>query len=292
MSKIVAIVAVHDSIESIDNDLDLIAQKTQKYEQARRLVETLAASKGGRVIGMVQGNDIVELPIEAAEVLKEIHHRLKEELNIHTEIGVGEDSKQATEALKYAQENAPASIKVYDPDMNEELSEPHVEEQSVAVGPDDVMTKSERYQAITPEDKQKIGQTLMIIQQNQPLFQQMKQQSPEVYQSIVGVVQSLTEIIQQDKINKEQDLVQMVEQINKEMKKRKKKKVNKDKSEINRHIKRHSKLIGKEAEEQDEAHKQKMQDKHKSDRQNASNFAHENGHDPIFLHKLLNAFRD
>jgi hypothetical protein len=292
MSNVIAIVAIHDSLESLSNDVELVAQKAQKFEHARHIVDTLVTSKGGRVIGQVQGNEIVELPIDAAEVLREIHERLQEEVGIKAAIGVGEDSQQAAEAVAFAKENAPGSIKVYSPEMTEESSE-SVKEPEVAVGPDDVMAKSEQpYQSVSPEDKEKIGQTLAMIQQNKPLFDQIREQSPEVYASIVGVVQTLTQIIQYDKVAKEQAVVQMLEEINEHVRKEKAKKVKGHAKEINSHIKRHMKSQSKEQLEAEAGLGDNAQKMHSLKRKNARDFAKENGHDdPEFLLKLLNAFR-
>ena len=293
MSNVIAVIAIHDSLESLPNDVDLLAQKAQKFEKARHIVDTLVTSKGGRVIGQVHGSEIVELPIEAAEVLREIHERLQQEVGIKPEIGVGEDSHQAAEAMAFAKENAPGAIKVYSPDMTEESSE-SVKEPEVAVGPDDLMAKSEQpYQSVSPEDKQKIGQTLAMIQQNKELFDQMRQQSPEVYASIVGVVQSLTAMIEHDKIAKEQVLVDMIDQINTQVRKEKAKKIKGHAKEINRELKRQSKSLTKEQQEQQASLHDTAYKMHSINRKNAKDFAKKNGHDdPEFLIKLLNAFRD
>lgn len=291
-SSIVAIIAIHDSLESLPNDLDLLAQKTKKFEYAQHIIDTLVASKGGRIIGQVHGSEIVELPIEAAEVLREIHERLQDDVGIKPEIGVGENSHQAAEAVAFAKENAPGSIKVYSPEMTDEESE-SVKDPEVAVGPDDVMAKSEQpYQSVSPEDKQKIGQTLAMIQQNKELFDQMKQQSPEVYASIVGVVQSLTAMIEHDKIAKEQVLVDMIDQINTQVRKEKAKKIKSHAKEINKEIKRQSKEQSKEDEEKYAAMGKAARQMHSLKRKGAKEFTKKNGGDSEFLMKLLSEFRD
>lgn len=292
MSNIVAVIALHDSLESLPNDVDLVAEKAKKFEYARHIVDTLTTSKGGRVIGQIQGNEVVQLPIEAAEVLREIHEHLQNDVGIKPEIGVGEDSHQAAQAMAFAKENAPGSIKVYSPDMEEESSE-SVKEPEVAVGPDDFIAKAEQpYQSVSPEDKQKIGQTLAMIQQNKELFDQMRQSSPEIYASIVGVVQSLTQMIEHDKIAKEQVLVDMIDQINKQMKKEKAKKIKGHAKKIDQHIKRHVKAQSKEDEETIQGLTENSQKMHSLNRKNAHDFAKKNGHDdPEFLLKMLNAFR-
>jgi hypothetical protein len=293
MSNVIACVNIHDSLESLDKDIDLIAQKAKKYEYARHIVDTLVSSKGGRVVGQVQGNEIVEIPVESADILKVIHERIHSDIGLKVEIGVGEDSHQAAEAVAFAKEKAPGSIKVYSPDMEEETSE-SVKEPEVAVGPDDLMAKSEskQYQAIDPEDKQKIAQTLAMIQQNKELFDQMRQQSPEVYASIVGVVQTLTEIIKYDKIAKEQALVEMIEKINNEVKKEKDKKIKGHAKDIERHIKRNLKRVSKEEEEKLRALSENYRKMRTLRRAEAKDFAKKNGHDAEFLFHLLNKIKD
>ena len=291
MSKIVAIIALHDSLQESDNDLNAIAEKAARYEQARRIVTTLSSSKGGRIIGLIQGNEIVELPIEAAEVLREIHERLNTELNIKPEIGVGEDSQQANKALEYAKKSAPGTIKVYKPDMEEESSL-SVKEPEVAVGPDDIVKKSEdQYNPVSQGDKEKIAQTLALVQHNKDLFDQMQQQAPEAYQGVVSVIQSLALILQQDKIAKEQQLVEMLDKLNEQVKKERENKAKGQKKKFDKQIKRHGKVQDKEKQEShdkafDVAHK-----KHARGRKDAQEFAAQNGGDHKFFHKLLNAFR-
>jgi biotin-(acetyl-CoA carboxylase) ligase len=120
----------------------------------------------------------------------------------------------------------------------------------------------------------------------------MRQSSPEIYASIVGVVQSLTQMIEHDKIAKEQVLVDMIDQINKQMKKEKAKKIKGHAKKIDQHIKRHVKAQSKEDEETIQGLAENSQKMHSLNRKNAHDFAKKNGHDdPEFLLKMLNAFR-
>lgn len=290
MGNIIAVVGIHDSIDRLPNDLAEVAEKAKNYEMARKMVSTLSSSKGGKVIGLIEGNEIVELPMDGAEVLKEIHRRLKSELGLEAEIGVGEDSAEALKALKYAKEHAPGSIKVYRPEFE------HEESSKISDGlSEDIkqaINKSEKYQPIEEDERKQIAQIIMMLQDNKEMFDQMKDQAPEIYQGIVSLVQSITGILQYDKVAREQYLAEMVKKINDQVQKEKQKTMKGHAKKIDGQVKKESKKIDKEKEDrlsdlQDVHHKM-----HVSRRRDAQRFAEENGHDdPQFLMRLLSAFR-
>lgn len=288
VSNIVALIGIHDHIENIPNNLEELADKAKLYEQARKLVSTLAASKGGKVIGMIEGNEIVELPLDAAEVLKEIHDRLSQEIGLDCEIGVGEDSRQANEALNYAKKNARGSIKVYRPEFEEESEENAADE--IPQDIKEIISKSEKYQPIDENDRQKITQILLIIQQNKLIFDQLKLQDPQVYAGIVSLVQSINGILQYDKVAKEQHLAEMLDKLNKQVQKEKQKQVKSHGKEIDRHLKAKSKKQDKRDQKEDKAMLKSAKERHQAKLGDAQRFAEESGHhDPKFLVRLLGA---
>lgn len=293
MSNIVAVVSIHESSDKLPNSLDDVAEKAKSYDMARKLVSTLSASKGGRIIGMIEGNEIVELPISAAEVLKEIHQRLKEEIGLDCEIGVGEDSREAFEALRYAKRHSEGSIKVYRPEFEaEESSESHEISDGLSNDIKESIHKSEDYQPLEEEDKKKIAQILMIIQDNKQMFDQMKQQAPEVYGGIVSLVQSISAILQYDKVARDQHLAEMIGKINEQVQKEKQKTMKGHGKEIDRNIKKQSKVQEKKKSEDSDAISRLFMKKQALARNNATQFAEDNGHDdPQFLVRLLSAFR-
>lgn len=228
------------------NDVEFLAEKHRQYESARRLIFSLVSSKGGRIIGQINGDEIVVLPINQAEVIKEIDERLTKEVKLNATIGVGEDSQQAKEALDYAHENAPGTIKVYRPDMNAE-KELAVKPLDVATSEQDVpMQKSESYVAISDDEKKQIAQILASVQQNKQTFDQLQAQAPEAYAAIVSVIQSLVLMVQEDKKAKEEHIAKMIEKINKYVNRSEKKLADKHGKEIQKEVDNHYKERSKE----------------------------------------------
>lgn len=256
---------------------EYITKKTNQKEEAKRLISTLVASKGGHFVGDIHGNEIFTLPLEQLEVVKEIHQRLEDEIFIMCNIGIGEDSQEAQTAMEYTRDNTPGHIKVYNKDMEVEES----------------IQKSEKYVPVQDEEKQKIAQIIGSMQQNKSLLDQMKVQSPEVYASIVSVVQSLSSIMQKDKEERAKFIENIGAKINDHISKQHARSIDKQGKEIDKHLNRENKESDKAKREK----LKKLQDLysklHSQKRRDAHQFAKKVGHDdPEFLMKLLHAFRD
>jgi len=238
IDEIVVVFGFSDA-QADKQDVEVIAEMHRKLESARRMIFSLVTSKGGRAIGQLHGNEIVVVPADQSSVVKEIHERLSDELGVANTVGVGEDAKEATEALNYARTAAPGSIKVYTPTMHDD-GELSIEPQSVAVGEQDKIQKSEKYVPISEDEKMQIAQILQQVQANKQMFDQLQQQAPDIYASVVSVVQSLAGIMQQDKKNKEDHIAKMIAKITKYLQKQSAKQDEKYAKEIQRHIDRHS----------------------------------------------------
>jgi len=289
IDEIVAIFGIQPQ-KSIDKDVELIAKKHKILESSRRLISSLIASKGGRPVGQVDGHEIAVLPASQAEVLTEIHQRIPDEIGIQVTIGVGEDARQAMAALRYAQENAPNSIKIYETDM-ENAPERDVKEQSVAVAEDDIM-KSEKYVSISQDEKTKVAQVLQSVQQNKQIFDALKQENPEAYSSVVAVVQSLTEMLTKDKKDQEVHVAKMIEKINRHMHNHGKKNDEKHAKDIQKEIDRLSASRLKEEKEKRAVLYDNYKSKYHRERKASEAFAKKTGHhNPKFLQRLLSAFK-
>lgn len=289
MNDLVVIFGLQDP-NIIERDIDDIAEKHNQYEYARRLIQSVTASKGGRIIGQLQGNEIVTIPVDQAETIRELHQRLNEEARCPCSVGVGENAEQALEALHYADKNAPDTIKVYDFNMadGESLD---VKTPDVATAEEEVVKKSEKYVPVSDEQRIKVAQILKEVQQNKDFFTQIQQQSPEVYASIVSVVQSLTAILQGDKEAKEKHVAKMIEKINKQLDNHSGKAHGKVAKEIQKIIDRESdEQYKKDKEDHMKLHKL-ARDNHKQRVRDAQEFASKTGHDPEFLGRLIGAFR-
>lgn len=237
MNDIVVIFGLQDP-NVIDRDIDGIAEKHNQYEYARRLIQSVTASKGGRIIGQLQGNEIVTLPIDQVGTVREIHQRLNDEARCPCAVGVGEDAHQALEALEYANEHAPDTIKVYDFNVNVDHDSKPEE-----------MQKSEKYVPISEEQKTKVAQILQEVNNNRDFFNQLQAESPDIYATVVSVVQSLTSILQSDKEAQEKYVAKMIQKINDQLERHTGKRHGKVAKEIQKEIDRHHKSTEKDQRE-------------------------------------------
>lgn len=238
IDEIVVVFGFSDS-KAVEQDVELIAETHRKLESARRMIFSLVTSKGGRAIGQLHGSEIVTVPVDQIDVIKEIHERLGDELGMANTVGVGEDAKEAMQALDYAKRAAPGSIKVFSPTMEDD-GDQAIKPQSVAVGEQDIMRKSEKYVPISQDEKQKIAQVIQQVDANKQIFDSIRQQSPDVYASVVAVVQSLAAMLAEDKKDQEAHVEKMIEKINKYLKKQSDRHDQKYAKAIQREIDRHA----------------------------------------------------
>lgn len=227
---------------SEEQDVELIAETHRKLEGARRMIFSLITSKGGRAIGQVHGKEIVVVPVEHSDVVKEVHERLADELGIANTVGVGEDAKQAMAALSYAKDAAPGSIKVYSATMADDGDgEMNIKPESVVTGEQGVpVQKSEKYVPISQDEKTQIAQILQAVQANKQIFDALQQQAPDVYASVVSVVQSLATMLAEDKKDQEDHIAKMIQKITKYLDKQSTKHDEKYAKAIQREIDRHA----------------------------------------------------
>lgn len=290
MNDVVVIFGIQTP-ELLNDDVDAIADQHQTYESARRLIFALTSSKGGRVIGQIHGNEIVTIPVEQAEVIREIHSRIRDELNIPCSVGVGEDADQATQALEYGQKNAPDSIKVYTKEMTEEESL-GTKPQDVAEGEQDRIAKSQNYVPVSDEEKLKIALILKTMKKNKPLFDQLMQEAPDVYASVVSVAQSLAVMLQEDKRSREEHVAEMIGKINDHLNRHTQRAAGKQGKQIQKEIDKKYKEKSKRDQENDKSIAKISTEKRKDRLKDAREYAAKTGHhSPEFLAKLLSAFK-
>lgn len=206
-SNFIAIISFDDG--RIYRDLSEIKSQEEKFNSAMKLAHALVSQASGDIVGHIKGDVIAELPVENAEVLKEICKRIRHEIGFVCTIGVGDDTREASIALQDAQKNK-KNIKVFTKDLNED-------EKTVAIGPDDKIYKAEDYKPIENLDKEKLRQAVALLSQNKDLFDQVKQSAPDLYEAITAVSLSLAEIVHADKERKQKESDEMVNTINKHL---------------------------------------------------------------------------
>jgi len=236
VEKVVAVVKIHKPLEALSDDLNIIKDIAEKFIAAQKLVVSMTVQSGGEVIGLIDGCEVITIPVENLENIKELHQRIKDELNMAVSIGVGEDSEQANCAVKYADENDPGSIKVYRKEM-----------ENKAQG-EEIMQKSE---GLSPDDREKLIATLQNLNQNKNLIAQLKQANPDIYAGIVETVKSLANIVQFDKQAHDKRLVATLADLNDQIKSDREKKEQRLIKEIERRAKKHQKHHEKKDREKD-----------------------------------------
>lgn len=130
--------------------------------------------------------------------------------------------------------------------------------------------EGEPVENMPPELKSKVADMLQNIQQNKQVFDSMKDSSPELYQNVVGIVQSMVGIIKDTHANTQ---------------------VPDESKDIKRHI---DKQVEKHAKSKDDDHEEMMEQAKKRGQQDfaqARDHAKENGGDPKFYYLLLRALK-
>lgn len=99
-------------------------------------------------------------------------------------------------------------------------------EDKVATSEETEINKSEFLEkAVSQETKSQVAQILSNIKSNAQAFEQLKQESPEVYQNLVDMTQSLVEIFSQDKEEQHKQLERTLKLIHVKLKEKQKKKI-------------------------------------------------------------------
>lgn len=206
----------------IKADIAMMVKQGKNYEMATRLVYSELAACKGKVICEINGDIYFQLPVDEADALKIICQRLKDEERMWSRIGVGESVTQAEEAHEHLVFTEDFGIKVY------EFKEIRKDEEPL------VKADEDQWLNLDGSSTQKILQFLSVLKQNQPVIQQIAQMNPEIYQGIIGVVTSLSQIIELDKQSKDKHLDKTANEINQHIEELYKKHHERKASEISR----------------------------------------------------------
>jgi mitochondrial fission protein ELM1 len=208
MSNIIAMIRFDDG--RLYHDPDDLKKLAQAHESAARIIHSKISQAGGKIVATIKGDIVAELPFEKAEALRDIVDLIQNQLNLICRIGVGEDTREASLALKKATEDKKA-IKVYTPEIRSG-------EQTVAVSEEDQMQKSEDSGlSLEKEDKAKIAQILSLIAQHKDQIESLKESSPEAYAGVHAVIGSLAEIIEASKKHQAKESDRVISEINKSL---------------------------------------------------------------------------
>lgn len=216
MDKVIAAIRFKELDSATASDLEVLLAHNKMKADARSHAVSMAISVGGREIGEHESDLVIEVPLEASNIIRDIHSRLADDLEISTTIGVGDDLKDAKLALDWAIDHRPATIKVMEPMIEQQKQSSDDEDkfdyfqpEQVAIDqegrpmamrkssadgkPDDWADESE---TVSDETKQKIAAILQMLQSKREYLNQLQQTNPEVYQGVLGVVQSIAAMAQ------------------------------------------------------------------------------------------------
>jgi hypothetical protein len=223
METVIAIFKLKDLDLNLEPDTEMILSKDQQIETAKRHIVSMILAAGGRELGEHGGDLVMEVPLDQSNIIREVHNRLVDDLEISTTIGVGDNPQDAKKALNWALKNRPESIKVMEPTVDENW---HPEEESrkspsVAIGEDTVpeaVHKAEDKWAdpndsITDESKQKMANIVQMLSTKKQYLDGLKQSNPEVYAGVVALVQSLSAMAQKAKESDAKDHHKMISKI-------------------------------------------------------------------------------
>lgn len=280
---LVAVINLHD--QELPSQLENVAKIHKISQQMRAVIESMTINARGKVVGEIGGKVVIELPLESVEDLKALHKRLTEEFGQKIEIGVGEDSYEANLASDYAQEKHPGKIKLYHPEMENEMAK---ETTQVAIGPDDIK-KSE--QPISESQKAQILQALEQVQQNQETLERFKQDMPETYEAMTDVVMALNHILQANKEVEQKFLNDTVQKISAHLTKEHGNALESHGQKIDKHLGKFSKPYNAQKKAESMAKLKEHQKVRKALMKEAQKEAKQTGMNPLFLFHLKRTFK-
>lgn len=216
MDKIVAAIRFKELDSSTASDLEVLMTHNKSKDEARHHAVSMILAVGGREIGEHESDLIFEIPLDQANVIRDVHTRLEDDLEISTTIGVGDDLRMAKKALDWAVENRPGTIKVMEPAIEEQVGENeksfvYEQPEDVAIdsegrpeqhvhkaededdGPDDWADDKE---AISDEMRQKISGIVDMLKQKKEYLQSLQQSNPELYAGVLELVNSISSMAQ------------------------------------------------------------------------------------------------
>ena len=214
--RVVAAIRLRELDTALANDPDILLSYNKTREQAKHFINSMAMSVGGHSQGEHQSDIVIDLPLDNAEILKEIHYRIEDELDMSATIGVGDELKDAKLACDWAIKNRPGTIKVMEPSIAEEAKESSEDDKYDHFEPADVamdeegrpvnIKKSEQKhdwadesETISPQMRQKVAKIVQMLQQKKEYLNQLQESNPEVYQGVLGLVQSISAMAQSAK---------------------------------------------------------------------------------------------
>ncbi len=290
MDSVVAVFGLHKELDSVNDNVSDLTNEVKDNKLAEKIVEQGVSHAAGKVIGMVRGLMVVELSVDNAQALKDIQQQIVDQGIDPVSVGVGSTIEEAQMAYEYCQKNMYGQIKVYD---NEVMSDIEKEAGNLTSAAEVKKAEGEDFNPISDEEKMSIKQALEQIKQNKQLFDQIKEQSPEVYAGVVGIVNSLALMLKEEKVKKDQKVAQVISNLANAIQEKRDRKNVQDKDSIINELNVKDQLDKDVDWDRYEETKNKSRADDKASRAKAKDYAKKVGHtNPEFFHQLLKAFKD
>jgi hypothetical protein len=290
MDNVFAVFGLHKDLDSVNGNISDLTNEVKDNKLAENMVEQGISRVAGKVIGMVRGLMIVELSVDNAEALKDIQQQIVDQGIDPVSVGVGSTIEEAQMAYEYCEKNMHGQIKVYD---NEVVSNIEKEAGNLTTAAEVKKAEKDEFNPISDEEKMSIKQALDQIKQNKQLFDQIKEQSPEVYAGVVGIVNSLALMLKEEKVKKDQKVAQVISNLANAIQQKRDRKNVQDKDSIVNELNVKDQLDKDVDLDRYEETKRKSKEDDKASRLKAKDYAKKVGHpNPEFFHQLLKAFKD
>jgi hypothetical protein len=290
MDNVFAVFGLHKELDSVNDNVSNLTDEVKDNKLAEKIVEQGISHATGKVIGMVRGLMVVELSVENASALKDIQQQIVDQGIDPVSVGVGSTIEEAQMAYEYCEKNMHGQIKVYD---NEVMSDIEKEAGNLTAAAEVKKAEGDDFNPISDEEKMSIKQALDQIKQNKQLFDQIKQQSPEVYAGVVGIVNSLALMLKEEKVKKDQKVAQVISNLANAIQEKRDRKNVQDKDSIINELNVKDQLDKDVDWDRYEETRRKGKEEDKASRAKAKDYAKKVGHtNPEFFHQLLKAFKD
>lgn len=226
MEKVIIAIRFKQLDSSLAQDPEMLLDYTKKKREAVSHAISMALAVGGKEMGEHESDVIMEIPLEAANIIRDIHSRIEDDLGFSSTIGVGDNFTDAKKALDWAVDNRPSTIKIYEPSMETKSLDSqdkdkfdHTQPQDVAIDQDNnpiQIKKSETddwadgTEKVSDSMKQKVASIVEMLQSNKEHLDTLKDSNPEVYSGIVALVQSISSMVQaakEDDIKKQSNTI-------------------------------------------------------------------------------------
>lgn len=228
MEKVFAVIRFKEVDSEMASDIEILMSQNRIKKDAERHAVSMVTAVGGRYLGEHESDIVLEVPLDQANIIRDIHSRIEDDVETSTTIGVGDSIRDAKLALDWAIENRPGTIKVFEPAIAQDKASSEDEDKFDYFKPEEVamdeegrpvhIRKSEDSwandkEAISDETRQKIANIVSMLRQKKEYLDSLQQTNPELYAGVAALVQSISSMAQAAKESDAKDHSKLITQI-------------------------------------------------------------------------------